>query len=84
MNIQDLHKAIYNCILLIIKYLTDLFNKQKEEIKVELQDQIVDEINYDKSFDPPSHNDRQIEIEEIAEEVIERISEKYILLKKEN
>ena len=41
-------------------------------------------INYDKSFDPPSHNDKQIEIEEIAEEVIERISEKYILLKKEN
>lgn len=87
MNIIDLQKLVYDFILSIIKYFTDLCCKKKdivdakEEIKEEIQLEQQDEIDYDNSF---NNNDKQIVIEEIAEEVIERIMEQYILLKKQN
>ena len=84
MKLQELQTAIYNIILMVIKYMTELFKEQKEQIKVEVHDEVIEEINYYDSFNPPSDNDKQINIEEIAEEVIERITENYILLKKDN
>lgn len=91
MNFEELYKLIYDFIVAIFKYFSDLCCKKKEdivdakqEIKEEIQLEQQDEINYDNSFTPEGDNDKQIELEEIAEEVIERIMEQYILLKKEN
>ena len=103
MNFEELYKLIYDFIVAIFKYFSDLCCKKKEdivdakqeikqeikkeikqEVKEEIQLEQQDEINYDNSFTPEGDNDKQIELEEIAEEVIERIMQQYILLKKEN
>ena len=90
MNFEELYKLVYDFIVAIFKYFTDLCCKKKDivdakqEIKEEIQLEQQDEIDYDNSFTPEGDNDKQIELEEIAEEVIERIIERYILLKKEN
>ena len=84
MNIQELQKQIFNVILLIINYIKDLFIKTKKEVKEEVVDEVLDTKNYNESFEPPTNNDHQLLIEELAEEVIERITEKYTLLKKQN
>tara|TARA_R110002126_G_scaffold84898_3_gene206011 strand:+ start:2160 stop:2396 length:237 start_codon:yes stop_codon:yes gene_type:complete len=78
MNIEQIKKAIYDLILLIISYFTDIFKKQKEEIKEEIVQEIHDTKTYDESF-----NDKQICIEEVAEEVIEKILLEYHLFKKD-
>lgn len=78
MNIEQIKKAIYDLILLIISYFTDMCKKQKVEIKEELVQEIHDEKTYDESF-----NEKQICIEEVAEEVIEKILLEYHLFKKD-
>ena len=51
MNIIDLQKLVYDFILSIIKYFTDICCKKKEKIKQEIKEEIQleqqDEIDYD-------------------------------------
>ena len=68
MNIKEIVFMIYLFFINIYKNIIDYFNCKKVKEEVE---------------EPDSHNETQQYIEEIAEEVIERITEKYHLFKKE-
>jgi len=68
MNIKEIVFMIYLFFINIYKNIIDSFNCKKVKEEVE---------------EPDSHNETQQYIEEIAEEVIERITEKYHLFKKE-
>jgi len=74
MNIKEFVALIF---LWIIKYYNRFMNNFKS---IEAVD---DKPDLSLVLDPDSDNDKQIEIEEIAEEVIDKILENYHLFKKE-
>lgn len=68
MNIKEIVLIVYLFFINIYKNIIDSFNCKKVKVDDE---------------EPDSDNESQQYIEEIAEEVIERITEKYYLFKKE-
>ena len=68
MNIKEIVLIVYLFFININKNIIDSFSYEKVKVDDE---------------DPDSDNESQQYIEEIAEEVIERITEKYHLFKKE-
>jgi uncharacterized membrane protein len=68
MNIKEIVLIVYLFFINIYKNIIDSFNCKKVKVDDE---------------EPDSDNESQQYIEEIAEEVIERITEKYHLFKKE-
>ena len=68
MNIKEIVLIVYLFFINIYKNIIDSFSYEKVKVDDE---------------DPDSDNESQQYIEEIAEEVIERITEKYHLFKKE-
>ena len=68
MDIKEIFVLICLWFINIYKNIIDSFNCKKVKEEVE---------------EPDSHNETQQYIEEIAEEVIERLSEKYHLFKKD-
>ena len=70
MNIKEIVFMIYLFFINIYKNIIDYFNCKKVKVKEEVEE---DE----------SNNEHQLLIEELAEEVIERLGEKYHLFKKD-
>ena len=70
MDIKEIVFMIYLFFINIYKNIIDSFNCKKVKVKEEVEE---DE----------SNNEHQLLIEELAEEVIERLSEKYHLFKKD-
>jgi len=70
MDIKEIFFMIYLFFINIYKNIIDYFNCKKVKVKEEVEE---DE----------SNNEHQLLIEELAEEVIERLGEKYHLFKKD-
>ena len=70
MDIKEIFFMIYLFFINIYKNIIDSFNCKKVKVKEEVEE---DE----------SNNEHQLLIEELAEEVIERLGEKYHLFKKD-
>ena len=75
MNIKELEKKIYDILIFIVNYFKSIFYKELSK---------TDSHENDSDDTVTEDNEKQILLEELAEEVIERMIDRFHVFKKED